>query len=133
MDALNFSVPLGTAEEDYCFGVDNAETAKTLRRLARNLEQGKLAVQHCRVLSSAKIGDFTSTSLRITFSEKRVRETTKDKLTKLSTILPTKPLREEFKESINYVSNKFGIKSPVKKLYAEEKFPVAIGVPDSIR
>lgn len=135
MDAYNFSFPIGDNEENYCFGVNDDETAKTLRRLAKSIELGKIAIQSCRVVSTAKNEDFTQSILKLTFTEKRVRTSTKDKLSQLAAILPTKETPEDFKLNMSIANEKkreLGIEEN-KKLFGSSQFPVAVAHPDTIK
>lgn len=131
MDAYDFSKPTKDKKgTSYHFGVDNSNIADTLRELAGKLDSGEIAVQSCKILSTAQRDDFSYTVLRLNFSEKR--ESKKNILEKLSEIAPIfgasalqKPT-DDFIENIEYARQFVEDHPKLKKLYGEAVFPVDI-------
>jgi hypothetical protein len=70
--AHGFTAPIqGTR---FAFGLDRVSTAKALRSLADEFEQGKLTLESVRVQSLASAEDFAVTLLRLKFYEPRVSD-----------------------------------------------------------
>lgn len=54
----------------YRFGLDSADAAASLRKLADEIESGNVLLQGARVFGIAKLDDFAITTLRLSFAEK---------------------------------------------------------------
>lgn len=73
LTALDFTKPTANQDEGFCFGVDTAKTAASLRQLADALETGRISPQSVRVVSFAKGDDFTMTTIRLVVAEKKLK------------------------------------------------------------
>jgi hypothetical protein len=73
MDAYEFGKPdnIGNIRPAFILGIDAAEMAKALRRLADRIESGDVAVQTGTVYTLADAEDFVRSAMVLKFAEKR--------------------------------------------------------------
>lgn len=62
----------------FCFGIDPAATAATLRELANKIERREVSLSSGRFVTFANHRDFSSTVMRLVFSELRSAERAKE-------------------------------------------------------
>lgn len=142
MDAYDFSKPTrDAAGTSYHFGVDNSNVADTLREIADKLDRQEIAVQSCKVLSTASREEFSYTVLRIGFSEKREDKVATRQLSfydQFNSVAPylgeVKKPADDFIENIEYAKKLLAEmhldeenpkQRKLKMLYGEHEFPVA--------